>query len=74
MNTHKYSKHYSAALQIHLEKSNCKEREIRLVGGPTALEGWVEVCVDGIWGRVAAKVEGRAKDVICSGMGFTETG
>ena len=72
--TYTYTHNYISALNSFLEKTNCKERETRLVGGPTTLEGWVEVCVDGIWGRVVGKVEGRAKDLICSGMGFNETG
>ena len=58
----------------YTEKTNCTDHEIRLTGGPNILEGRLEVCIDGVWGKVAGKIEGMAKDVACSSLGFNETG
>ena len=46
--------------------------EIRLVGGTTASEGYVEIYLNGEWGRVCSdNVSDDAANVICRQLGYT---
>ena len=55
----------------------CETGDIRLVGGVTNSAGRLEVCGDGMWGRVCNRLEFWGPDnarVVCRQLGFTEEG
>ena len=55
----------------------CEEGEIRLVGGVTNSSGRLEVCANGMWGRVCNALQywGPANArVVCRQLGFLEQG
>ena len=73
---------YSAIVQlctilfITLVKE-CDTGEIRLVGGVTNSTGRLELCVNGIWGRVCNRFDYWGPDnakVVCRQLGFSEIG
>ena len=54
---------------------NCTEHSIMLVGGPSPLEGRVEVCVNGDWGTVENNGwDYRDASVACRQLGFSPFG
>ena len=54
---------------------NCTEHSIMLVGGPSSLEGRVEVCVNGDWGTVTYGAwDYRDASVACRQLGFSPLG
>ena len=55
------------------EQTDCKNGSLRLVGGTTISEGLVEICIDGIWGRIA-NVEGKTKEFACEELGYSRIG
>ena len=55
----------------------CETGEIRLVGGVTNSVGRLEVCANGIWGRVCNRLQYWGPDnarVVCHQLGFSEDG
>ena len=54
---------------------SCNEHLIRLAGGPSPLEGRVEVCVNGDWGAVNDRIwDYRQAIVACRQLGFSPLG
>ena len=54
---------------------DCTDGDIRVVNGLSALEGRVEVCVDGIWGTVCDDLWGvEEASVACRQLGFSPMG
>lgn len=61
----------------HSEKCllDCSDGEIRVVNGSTALQGRVEVCIDGNWGTVCDASWGAGEAMVaCRQLGFSPTG
>lgn len=53
----------------------CTYGDIRLVGGTTANEGRIEVCVNDQWGTVCEGGFGYSDAlVVCNQLGFNDTG
>ena len=55
----------------------CVERKVRLVGGVTNSSGRLEVCANGVWGRVCNALRYWGPDnarVVCHQLGFSEEG
>ena len=53
----------------------CEEGEVRLVGGVTNSSGILEVCANGMWGRVCNFFEywgPESARVVCRQLGFSE--
>ena len=59
--------------------SECEDGDIRLVGGPTVLEGRVQVCLSNVWGAVCNNISNITtiiedqkafSKVVCSQLGF----
>ena len=62
------------ALQTGME---CEEGEVRLVGGVTNSSGRLEVCANGVWGRVCNYFRYWGPDnarVVCRQLRFSEQG
>ena len=54
--------------------SDCEHGDIRLVGGSTALEGRVEVCMNRVWGTVCDNFNTQAAGVVCAQLGYQRAG
>ena len=55
--------------------ADCTDGDIRVVNGPSELQGRVEVCVDGVWGTVCDDLWGvEEAGVACRQLGFSPTG
>lgn len=54
----------------------CDEWDVRLENGETESEGRLEVCLNGVWGTVAAGFTwGNAEAaVVCRQLGYLDTG
>ena len=62
---------------VILTDEECETGEIRLVGGVTNSVGRLEVCANGIWGRVCNRLQYWGPDnakVVCRQLGFSEDG
>lgn len=54
---------------------NCKNGDVRLVGGPNVREGWVEICVNRVWGTVCSEqFSDDDAQVVCFQMNFERNG
>ena len=54
-----------------VEAANCTDGDVRLVGGGTRYEGRVEVCLNGVWGRVCFySWSSSGAQVVCRQLGF----
>ena len=54
--------------------SNCTNRAIRLVGGSTANEGRVEVCINNAWGTITYFDGGNEARTVCNQLGYLTSG
>ena len=55
--------------------SECEDGDIRLVGGPTVLEGRVELCLNNAWGAVCYQRFGAQEArVVCGQLRFQRAG
>ena len=54
--------------------SNCTNRAIRLVGGSTANEGRVEVCVNNAWGTITYFGSYHIATTVCNQLGYLTSG
>ena len=55
--------------------SDCVDGDIRIVGGSTALEGRVEVCLNNVWGAVCDNsFYAEEARVVCGQLGFQRAG
>ena len=55
--------------------SQCEDGDIRLVGGPTVLDGRVEICLNNAWGAVCHLHFGTQEArVVCGQLGFQRVG
>ena len=54
--------------------SNCTNYAVRLVGGATANEGRVEVCINNAWGTVTYFARGYEARTICKQLGYSNLG
>ena len=54
------------------EKTDCVNGSLRLTG--YIAEGWLEICIDGVWGRISHKVEGKTVEFACAALGFSKIG
>ena len=55
----------------------CESGSARLVGGVTNSTGRLEVCGNGIWGRVCNRLQYWGEEnarVVCHQLGFSDTG
>ena len=60
---------------MYVSDANCRDGEIRLVNGSTALEGRVEICFNRIWGSVCGSMwQGQDAAVACRQLGYSAAG
>ena len=55
----------------------CRNGEVRLVGGPSNSTGRLELCANGVWGRICNRFQYWGPDntrVVCRQLGFPDTG
>ena len=55
----------------------CESGLVQLVGGVTHSTGRLEVCANGVWGRVCNRLQYWGEDnarVVCHQLGFSDTG
>ena len=54
----------------------CTHGHLRLAGGQSASEGRVEICINGVWGRVCGDYSWNTNDarVVCRQLGFPTDG
>ena len=54
---------------------NCMDGDIRLVSGPSDLEGTVQICVFGYWGTICdSSWDSRDAYVVCKQLGYPAIG
>ena len=55
--------------------TDCKDGDIRLVGGSTKYEGRVEVCINRVWGTICGTYwSTRDSNIVCKQLGHMELG
>ena len=66
---------YKLQMYIIINIDSCQDRDVRLVGGQSAYEGQVEVCLSQRWGTVTD--DGWSTEdaqVVCRQLGYTTQG
>ena len=60
---------------MNLGSSSCGDGDVRLVGGENEREGRVEICYNGVWGKVCADYSWDEVDanIVCRRLGFTNS-
>ena len=60
---------------IYISIIDCKDGDIRLVGGKGAYEGTIEVCFENLWGLVAETGWTQTDaEIVCKQLGYTTEG
>ena len=62
---------------VYFSVPECESGLVRLVGGVTNSTGRLEVCANGVWGRVCNRLQYWGEDnarVVCRQLGFSDTG
>ena len=55
--------------------TDCDDDDIRLIGGPTSLEGTVEICRNQVWGGVCSyRWHTGDANIVCSQLGYQSSG
>lgn len=55
----------------HVDRANCTEGDARLVNGPSASKGRLEVCIDHTWATVCSSFFGvQEGGVVCEQLGY----
>ena len=58
-------------LYISYTDRECNEATIQLVDGDTPDDGWVEICLDGMWGSVCSyQWDYKDARVVCRELGY----
>ena len=57
-----------------MDGEECMDGEVRLIDGPSSLEGRLEVCQDGVWGSVCDDIWTEENSlVVCRQLGINVT-
>ena len=62
---------------VYFSAPECESGLVRLVGGATHSTGRLEVCANGVWGRVCNRLQYWDEDnagVVCRQLGFSAAG
>ena len=66
---------YYVYLDTSVTASNCTDYDVQLVGGATANEGKVLICINGVWGTVCDNSFNRIDaGVVCNQLGYQREG
>ena len=70
-----YQLYFKVDVVIYLLFVDCAHGDIRLIGTSNHLAGYVEVCIDGVWGTVCDSYWGRSDaKVVCRQLGYSSSG
>ena len=66
---------FFSSLYIIVDNAPCDYGQLQLVGGNSAKEGRVEICIGGLWGTICDDQYDRVDAaVICRQLGFKDIG
>ena len=64
-----------SGISSYVNTTDCTDGDIRVVDGDSALQGRVEICIDGVWGTVCDDMWGvEEASVACRQLGFSPDG
>ena len=67
--------HSSIKIDIEINGTDCKDGDVRLVGGSTEYEGRVEVCINRVWGTICDRYwYTQDSNIVCKQLGHMELG
>ena len=62
-------------VSVNPQKSNCIDNDVRIVGGPTPLEGTVETCRNKVWIGICSRNQNSAfANIVCYQLGYQFSG